>query len=80
MSTFSLAIKENNCVQPYSLSLPRGEMGPWPSAPLLREVKLEVSMDSTPASSQRGEAMSTFSSFLAWPLALPFVDSRNGEA
>ena len=25
----------------------------------------------TPASSQRGEAMSTFSSLLAWPLALP---------
>ena len=34
----------------------------------------------TTASSQRGEAMSTFSSSLAWPLALPFLDSGKGEA
>ena len=34
----------------------------------------------TPASSQRGEAMSTFSFLLAWPLALPFLDSGRGEA
>ena len=33
----------------------------------------------TPASSQRGEAMSTFSSLLPWPLALPFLEGRWGN-
>ena len=33
-------------VQPYSLSLPSGEMGPWSAAPLLRGVGGEVTMAS----------------------------------